>query len=40
LQAVARVGAPCSVEVWVRAGGSTVSSPPVKPGASTTLQVV
>jgi hypothetical protein len=39
LQAVARVGAPCTVEVWARAGGSTVSSPPVKPSATATISV-
>jgi hypothetical protein len=39
LQAVGRIGVPCTVEVWVRAGGSVVSSPPVKPSAKASIPV-
>jgi hypothetical protein len=39
LQAVARAGYPCSVDLWVRAGGSPFGAPPPKPGAHMTVTV-
>lgn len=40
LQAVGRAMLPCAVTIWVRAAGSPVHAPPVKPGATTTFPVV
>jgi hypothetical protein len=39
LQAVAGAGRPCEVKLWVRAGGTPESAPPVKATAQMTVEV-
>lgn len=39
LQAATRAGHPCSINLWVRPGGTPFSTPAVKPGALITVAV-